>query len=120
MPEYTEINCATPESAHALHAYLLAELGQEEGPPNISATVEDSALKVVHNHDNQAARRERDVQLIGYRDGRESVEGALRESRHVFKELRRSVIDDFQAERMIDDAVETINSVLGNRTKEAT
>lgn len=115
MPEYTEIACASPESAHALHAYLLAELGQEEEPPDIKAAVEGSGLGVTHDHKLQIARREWDSQLIGYRDGRESLEGTLREARRALKELRRSIVDDWQAEEMIDNTVKTIDSALGIR-----
>ena len=100
-----KIDCASPESAHALHAYLLVELGNKEERPNISAKVRGSTLYVTHDYDDQQVQQEWTVQLIGYRDGRESLDDMLREARHVLKELRR----------MADDTERMIGSVLGIR-----
>lgn len=80
--EITQIDCTSPESAHAVHAYLLADLAQDEEAPDITAEVKDSALRVTYNFDAENIRQAWDWLLIGYRDGRESLDTTLKQLRH--------------------------------------
>mgnify|MGYP001615275412 CR=1 FL=1 len=79
MAEYTDLQCASFETADAVYEYLLRELADEEGTPNITARVEKSTVRITY-HDLDRFSGERtswDMQLLGFRDGIEHRESEV-------------------------------------------
>lgn len=69
--EYTDLSCRYPETANAVLEYLRESLQQEEDPPNIEAYVEKSTVRIAY-HDC-SDRKEWDMLLLGFRDGRDTL-----------------------------------------------
>lgn len=79
MPEYTDLYCNSPETAKAVLRYLNEQINEQEDPPFITAYVHKSTLRITYRDEDR--RREWDMQLIGFRDGRESVAQAVASER---------------------------------------
>jgi len=71
MAEYTDLACHSPEIAEAVRDYLAEQLAQQEEPPNITAYVAGSTLRLTYADDID--RHEWDMQLMGFRDGYEAA-----------------------------------------------